>query len=164
MPPDYIRHNKHKPSSEDKVDVLMKEIYSNKTLKRELDYALDQGSKIVAIKRLRTVCENLWCPTGEYKIKYNLRNYKDTIDLYETRFIVHNKIDRLNDRIKKWCEENGQDKTSKVNLKDKTGQYTYKYSDWEMVEDSLVNMNKNLKWFPSKKRIERYNKLWKQYV
>ena len=102
MPPDYIRHNKHKPSSEDKVDVLMKEIYSNKTLKRELDYALDQGSKIVAIKRLRTVCENLWCPTGEYKIKYNLRNYKDTIDLYETRFIVHNKKREKLDTIIPW--------------------------------------------------------------
>jgi hypothetical protein len=168
MPP-YKRsiRTKYKPSIEvqgKEKRVLLEEIYNNKTLKEDIDFALTEHQKITAIKTLRSACQDLWSSDGDYKSKFSLRDYKDTIDKYYKRFIVSNKISLLLGRIDRWCKKNGQHKISKVNLKDKTGKYTYKYTDREMVSDTLNKMTKDLKWIPSKKRMERYSKLWKQYV
>jgi hypothetical protein len=140
------------------VVVLMKEIYTNESLKEDLDFALSEHQKITAIKVLREVCGR------KHKSKFNLRNYKDTIDKYHKRVQISDKISLLLSRIEKWGKKNGLQRVSKVDLKDKTGKYIYKYSDRDMVVDTLVRLNKDSRWFPSKKRFERYNKLWKQYV
>jgi hypothetical protein len=170
MPPDYKRSVRTKGKKVDHikyksfVEILMEEIYNNETLKEDIDFALTEHQKIIAIKTLRSACQNLWSVDGDYKSKFSLRDYKDTIDKYYKRFIVTNKISLLLGRIERWSKKNGKHKISKVNLKDKTGQYIYKYTDRKMVEDTLGKINNDIEWFPSKQRIEKYNKLWKHYV
>jgi hypothetical protein len=45
----------------------------------------------------------------------------------------------------------------------KTGEYTYRYSDWEMVDDHVGLLVNDREWLPSSKQKKNYNKLWKKY-
>ena len=52
---------------------------------------------------------------------------------------------------------------NQIEQKDKTGQYTYKYSDWEFIDDAYGNMINDGDWLPHQKEMVKYNKLWRKY-
>ncbi len=168
MPPRNIKTWKNvtyvRPSTDDKtgwghIKDIIKEIYSNRELKSEIDWSLNEGSKINAIKLLKQYME-----TYHKSRKYSLRTLKDTIDKYESRLIIRNKIEMLRDRIEKWCEKNGYEKVGlQKEVKSKTGEYIYRYSDWEMIDDHEGLMINDPQWRPSGKQMKQYNKLWKKY-
>ncbi len=77
---------------------------------------------------------------------------------------IQNKLGMLRERIEWWCEENGYEKMGvQREVKSKTGEYTYRYSDWEMVDDHEGLMINDSQWLPSSKQIKKYNELWKKY-
>ena len=71
----------------------------------------------------------------------------------------------LKDRIESWCELNGYEKmdTQKEIKDNKTGEYIYRYSDWEMIDDHDGLMINDSQWLPSTKQLKQYNQLWKRY-
>ena len=82
----------------------------------------------------------------------------------ERRKNITKKVERLRERIEAWCKKNGYDKMeNQTELKDKTGQYTYKYSDWEFIDDAYGNMINDGDWLPHQKEMVKYNKLWRKY-
>ena len=150
------------PDSINIISMILKDIYNNRKLKSEIDYELNDNLKINSIKVLRYHYE-ADVATGEER-KYSLRIYKDTIDIYHRRMKIQNKLGMLRERIEWWCEENGYDNMSyQKTLKSKTGEYTYRYSDWEMVDDHEGLMINDPQWLPSSKQIKQYNELWKKY-
>jgi len=153
MPP----YHKTNPNT---IGDIVKLICEKFELRSEIDYALNHGSKISAIKLLKEEMD-----TYHKSRKYNLRICKDSIDKYEKRFIIHNKINMLKDRIESWCEVNGYKKLdNQKEVKDtKTGEYIYRYSDWEMIDDHDGLMINDSQWLPSTKQLKQYNQLWKRY-
>ncbi len=139
-------------------------------LRTEIEHCLDNGSKINAIKHLKhdTECRTaqsdppIW-PTREFP---SLREFKDTIDKYAIRYTITKKLKQLRKRIERWCELHGHDNMGyQKEVKDnKTGEYTYRYSDWEFVDDQCGLMINDWDWLPHPKQYKIYNKLWKQYA
>jgi len=139
-------------------------------LRTEIEHYLDKGYKINAIKYLKSHTENLtassdppiW-PNDKFP---SLREYKDTIDRYSIRYRITKKIELLRDRIEKWCKLNGYDRMGyqKEVKDDKTGEWTYRYSDWQMVDDQYGTMINDWDWLPHPKQYKIYNKLWKRYI
>ena len=145
------------------INELLDEIYSNLELRNDIDHYLAiANSKISAIKHLKEYFEKNALPV---RPTYTLRNFKDTIDHYQYKFNILTKIKMLRDRIEKWCEQNGYEKMdNQKTLKDnKTGEYTYRYTDWEMVDDHVGLMINDREWLPSPNQLKQYNKLWKKY-
>jgi hypothetical protein len=145
---------------------IIKDIYNNRELKSEIDYYLNDGLKIKSIKILKGHYEATDASPEKWKNrrKYSLRVYKDTIDTYQKRMKIQNKLGMLRERIEWWCEENGYEKMGvQREVKSKTGEYTYRYSDWEMVDDHEGLMINDSQWLPSSKQIKKYNELWKKY-
>ena len=141
-------------------------------LKNTIEHHLDNGSKISAIKCLKRYADDK--PSHNISDNYknsSLRELKDTIDRYAIRYRITKKIKLLRDRIEKWCEKNGHDNMSarikirnRKEVKDnKTGEYTYRYSDWEFVDDHYGLMINDWDWLPHPKIYKTYNELWKQY-
>ena len=134
-----------------------------------IEHYLDEGSKIGAIKCLKQDTENrtaqsdppIW-PTRKFP---SLREFKDTIDRYAIRYNITKKLKQLRKRIKQWCELHGHDNMGyQKEVKDnKTGEYTYRYSDWEYVDDQYGLMINDWNWLPQTSSYKRYNKLWKKY-
>ena len=142
------------------VNDMLDVIFSYPDLRSEIDSYLNNSSKINAIKALRT----------HYDIHHHSRNYtllhfKLTIDNYQKRLNIHIKLIKLIQRIEKWCDANGYDKVGLQNeVKDNTGQYVYKYSDWEMIDDHIGLMVNDRQWRPSGKQMKQYNGLWRKFV
>ena len=134
-------------------------------LRTQIEYHLNDGYKISAIKCLKHYAEDK--PQGKSDIykNSNLREIKDTIDRYAIRYNITKKLKRLREQIEKWCEKNGHDNMGyQREVKDnKTGEYTYRYSDWEFVDDHYGLMINDWDWLPVSKQMRLYNTLWKQY-
>ena len=134
-------------------------------LRTQIEYHLNDGYKISAIKCLKHYAEDK--PQGKSDIykNSNLREIKDTIDRYAIRYNITKKLKRLREQIEKWCEKNGHDNMGyQREVKDnKTGEYTYRYSDWEFVDDHYGLMINDWDWLPQYKTYKLYNELWKQY-
>ncbi len=138
-------------------------------LRNTIEHYLDEGSKISAIKYLKQDTENrtaqtdppIW-PTRKFP---SLREFKDTIDRYAIRYRITKKLKQLRKRIEQWCELHGHDNMGyQKEIKDnKTGEYTYRYSDWEYVDDQYGLMINDWNWLPQTSSYKRYNKLWKKY-
>jgi hypothetical protein len=138
-------------------------------IRNTIEYYLDEGSKINAIKHLKQDTENfttyvdtpIW-PTRKFP---SLREFKDTIDRYAIRYNITKKLKRLRKQIEKWCDIYGHDNMGyQKEIKDnKTGEYTYRYSDWEFVDDQYGLMINDWDWLPHPKQYKSYNELWKQY-
>ena len=155
MPPDY--NYKTDPNTiGDIVELSCKKF----ELRSEIDYALNRDSKINAIKLLKEELD-----AYHKSRKYKLRICKDSIDKYKKRLTIQNKINMLKDRIESWCELNGYEKmdTQKEIKDNKTGEYIYRYSDWEMIDDHDGLMINDSQWLPSTKQLKQYNQLWKRY-
>ncbi len=134
-------------------------------LRSNIEHYLKDGYKINAIKCLKAYIEDK--PQGKSDIykNSNLREIKDTIDRYAIRYNITKKLKRLREQIEKWCEKNGHDNMGyQKEVKDnKTGEYTYRYSDWEFVDDHYGLMINDWDWLPQYKTYKLYNELWKQY-
>jgi len=136
-------------------------IFETQRLKSEINDALEFGSKINAIKALKLFAEETFVAPRR---KCTLRELKNVIDRYNYNYVVTTKIEQLRERIEAWCNKNGYDKMeNQKELKDKTGQYTYKYSDWEYIDDAYGNMINDREWLPHQKEMEKYNELWRKY-
>lgn len=148
-------------------------ITDNPTLSTELDFYLNEGSKIQAIKCYRNWClgmstisfDALFVDQPDWiKKEVTLRICKDTIDLYAIRLNVTTKTKRLRKRIENWCEENGYDKMgNEVERKNDEGDIYYKVSHWDYVDTTVGNLINDNKWLPHPKCYIRMNKLWKRY-
>jgi len=135
-------------------------------LRSNIEYYLDESGKISAIKHLKSYVEDKEVPEEmSPDNKCSLRELKDTIDRYSIRYNITKKLERLRERIEKWCRINGHDKMGyQKEVKDnKTGEYTYRYSDWQMVDDHYGIMINDWGWLPHPKQYKIYNKLWKKY-
>jgi len=136
-------------------------IFETQRLRSELNEHLKKGYKINAIKALKLFAEETFVAP---KRKCTLRELKNVIDKYNYHLVVTTKIEQLRERIEAWCNKNGYDKMeNQKELKDKTGQYTYKYSDWEYIDDAYGNMINDREWLPHQKEMEKYNELWRKY-
>ena len=156
-------HN-HKPSTND--EFLWSSLQHNLELRNEIEYYLNESGKISAIKHLKRYVEDNEVPVEMSPgNKCSLRELKDAIDKYAKRYTITKKIELLRDRIEKWCLENGHDKMGyqKEVKDDKTGEWTYRYSDWQMVDDQYGTMINDWDWLPHPKQYKIYNKLWKKY-
>ncbi len=145
------------------INELLDEIYSNLELRNNIDHYLKvESSKIGAIKCIKAYFEKSALPV---KPTYTLRNFKDTIDNYQYRLNIHTKVEMLRSRIEKWCDIYGHDNMGyQKEVKDnKTGEYTYRYSDWEFIDDQYSLMINDWDWLPVSKQMRLYNTLWKQY-
>ena len=135
-------------------------------LRGTIEYYLNESGKISAIKYLREYVEDKEVPEemspGE---KCSLRELKNGIDKYAKRYTITKKIKLLRKRIEKWCNINGYDRmeNQKEVRDNKTGDYIYRYSDWEMVDDHYGLMVNDWDWLPHPKTYKKYNKLWKKY-
>ena len=136
-------------------------IFENQILRSELNERLKDGAKINAIKVLKLFAEETFVAP---KRNCSLRELKDVIDKYDYHLVVTTKIEQLRERIEDWCNVNGYEKMeNQKEIKDKTGQYTYKYSDWEFIDDAYGNMINDREWLPHQKELIKYNKLWRKY-
>jgi len=131
-------------------------IYDTPKLRSDIDDSFDADVKIPAIKHLKVWCENTnypaWCED------VNLRICRDTIDIYYNRYNVKKKLNTLSARIEKWCKHNSWD-----NIGYKVDKPPYRYNHYEYVDDSIVNLENKLDWYPSKKTMKEFNTLWKRY-
>jgi len=138
-------------------------------IRNTIEYYLDEGSKINAIKYLKQDTENFTtyvdAPIWATRKIPSLREFKDTIDRYAIRYNITKKLKRLREQIEKWCEKNGHNNMGyQKEVKDnKTGEYTYRYSDWEFIDDHYGLMINDWDWLPVSKQMRLYNTLWKQY-
>ena len=136
-------------------------IFETQGLRSDLNEHLKKGYKINAIKALKLFAEETFVTP---KRKCTLRELKNVIDKYNYHYVITKKIEQLRERIENWCNENGYDKMeNQKEIKDKTGQYTYKYSDWEYIDDAYGNMINEKEWLPHQKQMVKYNELWRKY-
>jgi hypothetical protein len=147
------------------IEILWLFLKEDLELRTQIEYHLNDGYKISAIKCLKHYAEDK--PQGKSDIykNSNLREIKDTIDRYAIRYNITKKLDQLRNRIEKWCIKNGHDNMGyQKEVKDnKTGEYTYRYSDWEFIDDQHGLMINDWDWLPVSKQMRLYNTLWKQY-
>ena len=159
IPPGWKPRQDNVTTDPNTIGDIVKLIYDKQSLRAEIDYALEHNHKIKAIKLLKEELD-----TYHMSRKYNLRTTKDSIDLYQKKFDIKEKIKMLRERIEWWCEQNGYGKLgSQKEVKSKDGHYTYRYSDWEMIDDHEGLMINDSQWNPSAKQLKLYNKLWKKY-
>jgi len=145
------------------LEILWTILKKDLELRNTIKHCLDEGSKISAIKHLKHHTE--WWEIGTADVVPSLREYKDTIDRYVIRYNITKKLKRLREQIEKWCEKNGHNNMGyQKEVKDnKTGEYTYRYSDWEFIDDHYGLMINDWDWLPVSKQMRLYNTLWKQY-
>ena len=151
------------------MEILWMFLEEDLELRTEIEYHLNQYHKITAIKCLKKDTENrtaqsdppIW-PTRKFP---SLRELKDTIDRYAIRYNITKKLKQLRQRIEDWCRINGHDNIGyQKEVKDnKTGEYTYRYSDWEFIDDHYGLMINDWGWLPHRKEYKSYNKIWKKY-
>ena len=130
-------------------------------IKESIDEALEYGSKINAIKILRThLLSNILV-----HIPFSLRGCKDAIDYYALRYTLTKKIKWCRDMIEVYCNANGYGKMK--NYKEvkskKDDRYTWHYTDWEFVDDQyglIVNDDIHM---PSKQVLKDINDIHKKY-
>jgi len=136
-------------------------IFSYPELRSEIDSYLNNSSKISAIKTLKNYYDMY-----HQSRNYTLKHFKFTIDKYQIRLNIHNKLNKLIKRIEKWCDRNGYEKVGlQKEVKDElTGDYVYMYTDWEMVDDHIGLTVNDRQWRPSNKQMKQYNRLWRKYV
>ena len=136
-------------------------LFENRKLRQEINEMIEDGAKINAIKALKLFAEeNFVAP----KRDCSLRELKNVIDRYNYHYIITTKIELLRERIEEWCTLNGYEKMeNQTEIKDKSGEYTYKYSDWEYIDDAYSNMINDGDWLPHQKEMLKYNNLWKKY-
>jgi hypothetical protein len=151
------------------MEILWMFLEESLELRTEIEYHLNKHHKITAIKCLKKDTENrtaqsdppIW-PTRKFP---SLREFKDTIDRYSIRYNITKKLKRLRQRVEDWCRINGHDNIGyQKEVKDnKTGEYTYRYSDWEFIDDHYGLMINDWGWLPHRKEYKSYNKIWKKY-
>jgi len=144
------------------INEMLDEIYTNKDgIQNDINSFLNNSTKITAIKRLKQHYKRY-----HKSRNYTLKHFKFAIDEYQNRLIIYNKIEMLKKRIEHWCDKNGHDHMGyQKTLKDnKTGEYTYRYSDWEYVDDHSSLMMNDRQWKPDRTTMIKYNALWKKYV
>ena len=171
----YIDNIQRRRISKDatKKEILWVFLEEDLELRNEIEHYLKDGYKINAIKRLKRYIDEGSIPvvpewfveTEDYK-ESSLRELKDTIDRYAIRYNITKKLDQLRGRIEKWARKNGHDNIGyQKEVKDnKTGEYTYRYSDWEFIDDQYGLMINDWDWLPQPKTYKLYNKLWKRYI
>lgn len=146
-------------------DELLKVVYTTPTLKDRIDEYLEDGWKINAIKELKLYCETTSYPAWLKDVAHKLRLMKDVIDKYDVRRTVYEKLNKLHTRIEIYCNKHGYDKMG--NYKEvkskKDSSYTWKYSDYELVEDHIGFIVNDSQWSPSHTNYKEYNKLWRKY-
>ena len=136
-------------------------LFEDWKLREEINEMVKDGAKINAIKALKLYAEEHFVAP---KRDCSLRELKNVIDKYSYHYIVTTKIERLRERIEEWCTKNGYKKMdNQKEVRDKTGQYTYKYSDWEYIDDAYGNMINDGDWLPHQKEMKKYNELWRKY-
>ena len=147
------------------IEILWLFLKDDLELRSTIEHYLNDGYKIKAIKCLKHYAEDK--PQGKSDIykNSNLREIKDTIDRYAIRYNITKKLDQLRNRIEKWARNNGHDNIGyQKEVKDnKTGEYTYRYSDWEFIDDQHGLMINDWDWLPVSKQMRLYNTLLKQY-
>ena len=128
------------------MEILWMFLEEDLELRTEIEYHLNQYHKITDIKCLKKDTEN--------------RTAKSDQPIWPTR-----KLKRLRQRIEDWCRINGHDNIGyQKEVKDnKTGEYTYRYSDWEFIDDHYGLMINDWGWLPHRKEYKSYNKIWKKY-
>ncbi len=143
---------------------LLKVIFKTPKLKERIDIALDEHSKINAIKELRGWCETTSYPAWLKDLAPKLRLSKDVIDAYCVRVSILRKLNKLSNQIEKYCNKHGYNKMGfKEGAKSKDGLYTHKYTDYELVDDHIGFIVNNLDWYPNSTNYKEYNKLWRKY-
>ena len=150
------------------IEILWLFLKDDLELRSTIEHYLNDGYKIKAIKCLKGHTENITSikPVWPHRKFPTLRDYKDTIDRYAIRYNITKKLDQLRNRIEKWARNNGHDNIGyQKEVKDnKTGEYTYRYSDWEFIDDQYGLMINDWDWLPQPKTYKLYNKLWKRYI
>ena len=143
---------------------LLKVIFKTPKLKERIDIALDEHSKINAIKELRGWCESTSYPAWLKDLAPKLRLSKDVIDAYCVRVSILRKLNKLSNQIEKYCNKHGYNKMGyREGAKSKDGLYTHKYTDYELVDDHIGFIVNNLDWYPNSTNYKEYNKLWRKY-
>jgi len=143
---------------------LLKVIFETPKLKERIDIALDEHSKINAIKELRGWCESTSYPAWLKDLAPKLRFSKDVIDAYCVRVSILRKLNKLSNQIEKYCNKHGYNKMGfKEGAKSKDGLYTHKYTDYELVDDHIGFIVNDLDWYPNSTNYKEYNKLWRKY-
>lgn len=143
---------------------LLKVIFKTPKLKERIDIALDEHSKINAIKELRGWCETTSYPAWLKDLAPKLRLSKDVIDAYCVRVSILRKLNKLSNQIEKYCNKHGYNKMGyREGAKSKDGLYTHKYTDYELVDDHIGFIVNNLDWYPNSTNYKEYNKLWRKY-
>ena len=89
---------------------LLKVIFKTPKLKERIDIALDEHSKINAIKELRGWCETTSYPAWLKDLAPKLRLSKDVIDAYCVRVSILRKLNKLSNQIEKYCNKHGYNK------------------------------------------------------
>ena len=136
-------------------------IKGNDELKKSIEDVLVDGSKINAIKILRTYME----VELDAKSTTTLRGCKNAIDYYALRYTLTKKIKWCRDMIEVYCNANGYGKMK--NYKEvkskKDDRYTWQYSDWEFVDDMYGHIVNDEDWMPSKQVLKDINDIHKKY-
>jgi len=143
---------------------LLKVIFETPKLKERIDIALEEHSKINAIKELRGWCESTSYPAWLKDLAPKLRLSKDVIDTYFVRVSILRKLNKLSNQIEKYCNKHGYDKMGyREGAKSKDGLYTHRYTDYELVDDHIGFIVNDLDWYPNSTNYKEYNKLWRKY-
>ena len=136
-------------------------IKGNDELKKSIEDVLVGGSKINAIKILRTYME----VELDAKSTTTLRGCKNAIDYYALRYTLTKKIKWCRDMIEVYCNANGYGKMK--NYKEvkskKDDRYTWQYSDWEFVDDMYGHIVNDEDWMPTKQVLKDINDIHKKY-
>ena len=138
-------------------------INSSEEVKEGIEECLVNGSKINAIKILKTYMEE----AEELPTHHSLRGCKDAIDFYALRYTLTKKIKWCRDMIEVYCNANGYGKMK--NYKEvkskKDARYMWHYTDWEFVDDQygfMVNDKKSVH-MPAKQVLKDINDIHKKY-
>ena len=94
IPPGWKPRQDNVTTDPNTIGDIVKLIYEKQSLRAEIDYALEHNHKIKAIKLLKEELD-----TYHMSRKYNLRTTKDSIDIYQKKFDIKEKIKMLRERI-----------------------------------------------------------------
>ena len=135
-------------------------IKGNDELKKSIEDVLVDGSKINAIKILRTYME----VELDAKSTTTLRGCKDAIDFYALRYTLTKKIKWCRDMIEVHCSAKGikMGNYKKVKSK-KDDRYTWHYSDWEFLDDQYGHMVNDGGYIPTTQVLNDINNIYKKY-
>ena len=129
-------------------------------IKTLIEEALANGSKINAIKILKTYLEE----AEELPTHHSLRGCKDAIDYYALRYTLTKKIKWCRDMIEVHCSAIGikMGNYKKVKSK-KDNRYTWHYSDWEFLDDQYGHMVNDGGYIPTTQILNDINNIYKKY-